>query len=278
MAEIIKSISVVGEHGAPGEAEIPELLQRVCDLVKERFNLYYVGAFLIEPSASGPGSAVLAAGTGEAGQKLLAEGYRLQVGDDSVIGWATANRQARVASSPRSPDVLAEIAGAATIEPASNQPELSEAANPLPQAGSSLAESEARRFTNPYLPETRSELALPVLSQQAVIGALTIQSETEDAFDQDDILVMQGIADALANAIENERLFAQTQADLAEIQALHQRYLRSAWDQYLVTQGAGEAGSEYLFEAKHPDQPASRAPPPRHWTCPSGCAACRSAA
>ncbi len=48
---------------------------------------------------------------------------------------------------------------------------------------------------------------------------------------------MQGIADALANAIENERLFAQTQADLAEIQALHQQYLRSAWDQYLVTQG-----------------------------------------
>ncbi len=120
-----------------------------------------------------------------------------------------------------------------------------------------MSKSEARRFTNPYLPETRSELALPVLGQQAVIGALTIQSELEDAFDQDDILVMQGVADALANAIENKRLFARTQADLAEIQALHQRYLRSAWDQYRVTQVAGEAESEYLYEAR---QPASGLP------------------
>ena len=71
VAEIIKAISVVGEHSAAGGAAIPELLQRVCDLVQSRFNLYYVGVFLVEPSASGPGSAVLAAGTGEAGQKLL---------------------------------------------------------------------------------------------------------------------------------------------------------------------------------------------------------------
>jgi GAF domain-containing protein len=257
VAEIIKSISVVGEHSAAGEAAIPELLQRLCDLIQARFNLYYVGLFLVEPSASGPGSAVLAAGTGEAGQKLLAEGYRLQVGDDSVIGWVTANRQARVASNPRTLEVQSEP-GSAPSEAPNIPPELSEMAHLLPQDGSLTSESQARRFTIPYLPETRSELALPVLSQQAVIGALTIQSENEDAFDQDDILVMQGIADALANAIENERLFAQTQADLAEIQALHQRYLRSAWDQYLVTQGAGEAHSEYRYEGR---QPASSQPP-----------------
>jgi GAF domain-containing protein len=258
VAEIIKSISVVGEHSDSGGAVIPALLQRLCDLVKERFNLYYVGVFLIEPSASGPGSAVLAAGTGEAGQKLLAEGYRLQVGDDSVIGWASANRQARVAANPRSAilgslDIPKTIAGTGTaaVDPTSNQPESSDTTSALLQTGPMVGESEARRFSNPYLPETRSELALPVLSQQAVIGALTIQSEIEDAFDQDDILVMQGIADALANAIENERLFAQTQADLSEIQALHQRYLRSAWDQYLMTQGSGDARSEYLYEAKH---------------------------
>ena len=277
VSEIIKSISVVGEHSDPGGAAIPELLQRVCDLVKAHFNMYYVGVFLIEPSASGPGSAVLAAGTGEAGQKLLAEGYRLQVGDDSVIGWATANRQARVAASPRALDISAETprtapAGTAAVgttatEAASNEPEGSEAANTLAQIISGEGESMARRFTNPSLPETRSELALPVLSQQKVIGALTLQSESEEAFDQDDILVMQGIADALANAIENERLFAQTQADLAEIQALHQRYLRRAWDQYLVTQGSGVPGTEdrrfgdqrspaYLYQPKHP--PASQ--------------------
>jgi GAF domain-containing protein len=260
VSEIIKSISVVGERSAAGGTAIPELLQHLCDLIQERFDLYYVGLFLVEPSASGPGSAVLAAGTGEAGQKLLAEGYRLQVGDDSVIGWVTANRRARVASNPRSVDAQSE-SGTAPTEAPSVPPEPSELANRLPQDGSLTSESEARRFTNPYLPETRSELALPVLSQRAVIGALTIQSESEDAFDQDDILVMQGMADALANAIENERLLAQTQADLAEIQALHQRYLRSAWDHYLVTQGADEARSEYQYEARQTvsSQPAAPA-------------------
>jgi len=256
VAEIIKTISVVGEHSEPGGSPIPALLQRVCDLVKERFNLYYVGVFLVEPSASGPDSAYLAAGTGDAGQKLLAEGYRLQVGDDSVIGWATANRQARVAANPHSPEVPAESAGAATAGPTGNNPQTGEPGGALPQMSPMVDEGvEARRFRTPYLPETRSELALPVLSQQAVLGALTIQSDREDAFDQDDILVLQGIADALANTIENERLFAQTQADLAEIQGLHQQYLKRAWSQYLVTQsteGLGPGDQGYLYEAKHP--------------------------
>ncbi len=264
VAEIIKTISVVGEHGDPGGSPIPPLLQRVCDLVKERFNLYYVGVFLVEPSASGPGSAVLAAGTGEAGEKLLAEGYRLQVGDESVIGWATANRRARVAANPRSLDVQRETAGSATTDPTSVAPEVPSPASAVSQTGSATVEgAEARRFTNPYLPETRSELALPVLSQQAVIGALTIQSELSDAFDQDDILVLQGVADALANAIENERLFAQTQADLAEIQALHQQYLRHAWSQYLIaqsTEGLGPGDQGYLYEAKRPLASQSAAP------------------
>jgi GAF domain-containing protein len=169
-----------------------------------------------------------------------------------VIGWATANRKARVARNPRSPDVSAEIAGIAPSEPTRSDPGLDDIASAFTQSGPIASESEARRFTNPYLPATRSELALPVLSQQAVIGALTIQSESEEAFDQDDILVMQGIADALANAIENERLFAQTQADLAEIQALHRQYLRRAWDQYLSTQAGGDAlAQEYMYQSKH---------------------------
>ncbi len=264
VAEIIKAISVVGEHSEPGVSAIPALLQRVCDLVKEHFDLYFVGVFLVEPSASGPGSAFLAAGTGEAGQKLLAEGYRLQVGDDSVIGWATANRHARVATNPHSPEATPESALAALIATTTSAQEAASPANEAPQTSPTQSEvAEARRFANPYLTETRSELALPVLSQQTVIGAMTIQSALPDAFDQDDILVLQGIADALANAIENERLFAQTQADLAEIQALHQQYLRRAWSQYLVsqsTEGLGPGDQGYLYEAKHPLASQSDAP------------------
>jgi PAS domain S-box-containing protein len=68
---------------------------------------------------------------------------------------------------------------------------------------------EAVRFDNPHLPETRSELALPLISQGEAIGALTIQSSREAAFTEEDITTLQTMADQLANAIENARLFAE---------------------------------------------------------------------
>jgi GAF domain-containing protein len=201
-AEITQSISNL--------LVLEELLPRVCELMKERFGLYYVGVFLIEAE----GEAVLAAGTGEAGRQMLAEGHRLRVGGDSMIGWATARRQARIALDVGKDQV---------------------------------------RFSNPHLPETRSELALPIASQQTVLGALTIQSENEAAFDQDDVVVMQGIADSLANAIENARMFAQIQANLDEITTLHRQYLRRAWLQVLETGGPQE------YEFVPPSAPAESA-------------------
>lgn len=195
-AEITRAISRV--------LDLDALLSQVCELVRERFNLYYVGIFLIEPGRLGDEAAnyaVLKAGTGEAGRAMLAEGHRLAVGGNSMIGWATAHRQPRIAL-----DVGAE----------------------------------AVRFNNPHLPLTRSELALPILSrpfeaggEARLLGAMTVQSTQEAAFDQDDIIVLQGVADALASAIENARLFASTQESLDEVRRLHRQYLESAWAQLL---------------------------------------------
>jgi GAF domain-containing protein len=207
-AEISKSISSMLDQST--------LLKQVCELVKERFGLYYVGLFLLEPGGAGEQYAVLAAGTGEAGVQMIAERHRLQVGGDSMIGWATANRQARIAL-----DVG----------------------------------KEAVRFDNPHLPLTRSELALPILSQHALIGAMSIQSEAEAAFDQDDILVLQGIADVLAGAIENARLFAETQANLEEIRSLHRQYLKRAWSEALERMES----REYSFERQDELTPGEEA-------------------
>jgi GAF domain-containing protein len=216
-AEITRQISRV--------LDINQLLPQVCELVRERFGLYYVGIFLAEETpGGGPVYAVLSAGTGEAGKRMLAENHRLLIGGDSMVGWATSNRQARIAM-----DVG----------------------------------KEASRFNNPYLPRTRSELALPILAgteqtdsrqpgsaNQAdisrVLGAMTVQSEEEAAFDQDDIVVLQGIADGLAAAIENARLFATTQASLEEVQALHRQYLEGAWQK--ASEAAGEMA--YTYEPK----------------------------
>jgi GAF domain-containing protein len=209
-AEITRAISRM--------LDINVLLPQVCELIRQRFNLYYVGIFLIEPGRAGDEAqnyAVLKAGTGEAGQAMLAAGHRLAVGGDSMIGWATAHSQPRIAL-----DVGAE----------------------------------ATRFDNPHLPLTRSELALPILTSEAgqsgearVLGAITIQSTQEAAFDADDITVLQGIADGLASAIENARLFSAMQESLNEVRSLHRQYLESAW-------GRATRASElsYTFERAEP--------------------------
>ncbi|RLC95936.1 MAG: hypothetical protein DRI77_09280, partial [Chloroflexi bacterium] len=71
-----------------------ELLQQVVNLVRERFDLYYVGLFLLDEERQ---FAVLRAGTGEAGQEMLAQKHALRVGGDSMIGQCTFRTEARIA-------------------------------------------------------------------------------------------------------------------------------------------------------------------------------------
>jgi len=71
---------------------------------------------------------------------------------------------------------------------------------------------------NPHLPETRSEMAVPLLVRGEAIGALTIQSQVESAFREEDIATLQAMADQLAIAIDNARLFTAGQQELAERQ------------------------------------------------------------
>jgi GAF domain-containing protein len=178
-AEISRAINV--------QLDTEAILEQVVNLVKERFKLYYVGVFMLDERGQ---FATLRVGTGEAGEQMVQAGHKLAVGGSSMIGWATANRQARIAL-----DVG----------------------------------EEAVHFENPYLPLTRSELALPIISEDRVLGAMTIQSTQPEAFDEDDIIVLQGIADSLATAIENARLLRQTQESLQQIQALHRQYLSESW-------------------------------------------------
>jgi PAS domain S-box-containing protein len=170
-----------------------DLIQQAVDLIRERFDLYYAGLFLVDETGEWTGEpgkwAVLRAGTGDAGRQMLERKHKLEIGGTSMIGWCVANKQARIAL-----DVG----------------------------------EEAVRFENPFLPETRSELALPLISRGQVIGALTIQSAQEAAFSDEDIAALQTMADQLANAIQNARLFEQSQAArqqaearVHEVQILH---------------------------------------------------------
>jgi GAF domain-containing protein len=93
-------------------------------------------------------------------------------------------------------------------------------ANAQPRIALDVGE-EAIHFDNPVLPETRSELALPLISRGETSGALTVQSTLPAAFSREDVTTLQTMADQLANAIQNARFFEQTQEALAETEALY---------------------------------------------------------
>ncbi len=173
--------------------DLEVLLPTVVDLVQQRFDLYYVGLFLLDELKQ---AAELRAGTGEAGRAMMAQRWQLSVGGQSMIGRCVASGQA---------DIQLDV-GEAPV-----------------------------RFDNPYLPETRSEMALPLRVRGEVIGAMTIQSTRVAAFDQDDIRTMQTVADQVAAVISNARLFAQVQESLTAERRAYGEISREAWQQLLLT-------------------------------------------
>jgi GAF domain-containing protein/two-component sensor histidine kinase len=167
------------------------LLQQTVDIICNEFGFYYAGVFLTDETGQW---AVLRAGHGAAGAAMVAEGHKLAVGGNSMIGAATGRREARIAL-----DVG----------------------------------EEAVFFKNPFLPKTRSEMALPLIVGNEVIGALTVQSVEEAAFTQEDISTLQTMADQLAIAIKNSRLHRSNQG-----------LLRQAERRARLFQAANEVGRE----------------------------------
>ncbi len=168
-----------------------KLLPQVVTLVRERFNLYYVGLFLVNETGD---QAVLRAGTGEAGRQMIEHTWQLEIGGESMIGQCVA-----------------------TGRPGVRQTE-----------GDIVV-----RFENPFLPLTRSELALPLRYGTQVIGAMTVQSVQESAFDKTSIALLQNMADQVAVAVENARLFTTTQKALARAYDVQRRYQAQAWEDYM---------------------------------------------
>jgi GAF domain-containing protein/HAMP domain-containing protein len=148
--------------------------------------------------------ALLRAAEGAGGQQMLARGHKLKVGEQGIVGYVTATGKARIAL-----DVG----------------------------------QDAVHFKNPFLPNTRSEMALPLIVGGRVLGALDVQSTEEAAFTQEDIAVLQVLADQVAIAIHNAQLFEELQASLMETSTLYQRYSQEAWSR--MTTGNIPHGYEY---------------------------------
>ncbi|MBN2043667.1 MAG: GAF domain-containing protein [Anaerolineales bacterium] len=134
--------------------------------------------------------AVLRSASSEGGKRMIARNHRLAVGRQGIVGFVTSLGQGRI-----SQDI-----------------------------GDDRVHTPAEE-----LPETRSEMALPLTVRGEIIGAIDIQDTKPEAFTEDDITVLQTMADQIALAIENIRLFSQTQETLEEVQRLYGEYSQQAW-------------------------------------------------
>jgi GAF domain-containing protein/HAMP domain-containing protein len=128
--------------------------------------------------------------TGEAGKVLKQNRHRLEVAGKNMVGSAVRERSARIAQ---------------------------------------VAVNEKQRFENPLLPYTRSEIALPLIVGNRVLGGLNVQSTREADFGPEVIETMKNMASQVAIALENARLFQEAQSVIKEMQAVQQQYLLEGW-------------------------------------------------
>jgi GAF domain-containing protein/HAMP domain-containing protein len=185
--------------------DLPELMRQVTRLISQRFGFYHVGIFLIDERGE---YAVLRAANSEGGQRMLARGHKLKVGQVGIVGNVTGKGQARIALN--------------------------------------VGEDSAF-FNNPDLPDTQSEMALPLIVGGMTLGALDIQSVQTAAFTQEDITTLKVLADQIAIAIENARLFSENQIALEAAQRAYGRISVEGW-QRLLREKLGAVGFISLVE------------------------------
>ncbi|HZW04743.1 MAG TPA: GAF domain-containing protein [Anaerolineaceae bacterium] len=149
--------------------------------------------------------AVLQAASSEAGQRLLANGHRLRKGEEGIVGRVAASGLWRIATA---------------------------------------ADADAALFDSYRLPAMRAQIALPLKTSERIIGVLEIQSATADAFSQDDVTMLQAIADQLAIAIDRAQKAEQMQARMEELEATARQYTEKAWQAYL-----GSRAQSYAYNA-----------------------------
>ncbi len=171
--------------------QLSDLLNRVVNLICDRFGYDHAVIFLLDEQSQ---YAVLAAATGEVGARILARGYKLEVGEQGIVGEAIRSGQPQI--------VLGDRATAARV-------------NAMDDAS--------------LWPEAHSEVVLPLVFGGRVIGALDVQSQRAAAFDEQDVVSLHMLADQLAVAIENARLFEQMQQTVRELEVASGRYTREAW-------------------------------------------------
>jgi GAF domain-containing protein len=128
---------------------------------------------------------------------MLERSHRLKVGETGLVGYVTSLGKARVALDTGADSIF---------------------------------------FDNPDLPETRSEITLPLRVGDEIIGALDVQSREPSVFNQEDIQILSTLADQVSIAIENARQHEETRKALVESESLSHQFIQSSWGRFVRTQ------------------------------------------
>jgi len=139
--------------------------------------------------------AVLSAATGDAGFEMLQRNHRLKIGEQGIVGFVAAQGISRI---------TADVG------------------------------QDAVHFQNPLLPNTHSEMALPLRLKDRIIGVLDVQSELKSAFTQQDVNIVQTIADQLAISIAHSKIVTEMQNNLEEYRSRAQMITQKEWSEYLL--------------------------------------------
>jgi GAF domain-containing protein len=169
-------------------------LQELVNEIKEKFAYYHAHVYMMDDKNQ---NLMLAAGVGEAGAQMKAQGHHIPLDAPTSL----------VARAARS----GEIVWVDNVREASDW---------LP---------------NLLLPNTYSEMAVPIILEEEVVGVLDVQQDKVAGLDEGDASVLRSLASQVAVAIRNARLFAQTQAALDEAQKLQRLYTGQAWEHLIMT-------------------------------------------
>lgn len=161
--------------------------------------------------------AVLRAGTGEVGQQLLARSHRLNLDETSIVAQTV--------------QLLRPVLVVDTVDSPIHKP-------------------------NPLLPDTRSEIAIPLVVQNELLGVLDMQAVTPGKFNYENLPAFQAMATQLAGVIRGARAFEETQSAVERADMVNRRLTADSWQGYMgqLTE-QGRLGYEYNLESASPIPP-----------------------
>lgn len=183
VAQIAKTIA--------SERDLNTLLSIITEVISAQFNYYHIGIYLNDDIQE---FTILSAANSENGKRMLQHGYKLSIGQTSVVGYVALTGKSR-----------------------------------------STAEADDLSLNDLNLPETKSQLALPLKVGAQTIGVMDMQSKEANAFDQTDTEALTALTNQVTIAIQNTRLFAETQTALAESQLLYGTVVKQAWQTNIQT-------------------------------------------